>query len=74
MECFRPCTLAFVAMDGRSVYARLIELLGQLVSTVFGPREDNHLLPELTADQVRQQIGLSFLVDGMHHLFDEIDR
>jgi hypothetical protein len=49
-----PGRLALVAVDRGGGDAVLVELLGQLVGAVLGAGEDEHLLPVVVLDQVRQ--------------------
>ena len=57
-----------------AVMPSLIELFGQLVGTVLGAGEHQHLLPVVMLDQVRQQIALVRLRHAVHRLLDDFHR
>ena len=66
--------LALVAMDGRRRDLVLEQLLGQLVGAVFGAGKDQHLLPVVMANQVRQKLLLMQLRHQMHRLLHHFGR
>src|SRR5690606_31286732 len=71
-ERTRARRLALVAVDCGRRDAVLLQILGELVGAVLGPREHQHLFPAVLADQPRQQLALLLLTDHIHRLVDQL--
>jgi hypothetical protein len=52
--------------------AVLVQVIGEAVGTVLHAREDEHLVPVVAQDEVRQQVLLQLAADRVHLLRDEI--
>src|ERR1700709_1575810 len=64
--------LRLVAMNGCHALARLFEMPGYAIRTVFGTREDQYAPTFLVLQQMHEQIALLVLVreiDVLHHGF-----
>ncbi|CCJ88038.1 hypothetical protein BN133_4415 [Cronobacter dublinensis 582] len=67
-QCTGTGALTLVAVDSRSGDAVFVQLLGQMVSAMFGAGKHQHLLPVAIANQVRKQFPLAFFINEMHML------
>src|SRR5690606_4992732 len=64
--------LALVAVDRRAREAVLGELAREPVRAVLGAREHQHLPPTARAEQAREDLALTRLLDAVHELLDAL--
>ena len=66
--------LALVAVDRRGVDAVALELVGEAVGAVLGLAEDEHLLPVVGLDEVREELALPLRLDEVRPLRHRLGR
>ena len=61
-------------MDRHRFHSVAQEVTGEPGRRDLRPREDQHLVPVVVADEVAEQRALAIAIHGVHELADEIDR
>src|SRR5262249_3307829 len=67
-ERLHALRLALVAVDRRGRDAVALELLGEAVRAVLGAAENQHLLPVVLLDEMREEMALALPADGERDL------
>ena len=71
-QCFGSGRLAFIPVDCGGADAVFGKLLAEAVGTVFGPGEDQDLLPVAFGDQLGEELTLTLSVNRVNDLFDTL--